>query len=260
MKCPRTHNFGVVLLKSIVLTITALLIFVAAPPIFTQSTDTFKILQLLQNEADLSIVAFNIQGTFEENDVVNIHSNGVFIKAKSINTPDLAGTHEIAIGNISLDVFKSGDNQIIASIERDGEIVAETNPFQLTIQEQPGKPTITVLVNKEKSLIAVDVTSNFEENDTVKVFLNGVKIREKIAVLNEAQKGAVRISGIQMSELRIGENFFRASILREGSEGEKSDQSEKIIVEEKAETTEEIPEEITVMQCVEYINPTESYR
>ena len=140
-------------------------------PVFTQNTDEFRITQLLQNEDNETVVAFNIHGTYKRDDLVNLYANEQFIKSKLIDDSKLVGTHEILIENISIDVLDSGKNQIVAKIERGGVEVEETEPFHLTIQTTPDKPTITVLVNDDENLIAIDVEGFFEENDIVKVFL-----------------------------------------------------------------------------------------
>ena len=229
-------------------------------PVFTQNTGEFQITQLLQNENNPSIVAFNVYGTFEENDVVNIYSSETFIKGKLINTPELIGTKEITIGNISTDIFQKGENLIVAKIERNGSEVSETQPFHLTIQEPPGKPTVMALVNEEKKLIAIDVTGDFEENDVVKIFLNGNEITARTLSSNEVLQREMRVAGIEMGDLQTGENYFEASILRNGHESEKSEKSEKIIVEEMAEEPEVAPPQpqqqiISTEQCIEYSDP-----
>ena len=239
------------------------------PNLLAQNTDTFQITQVLQNDGDTSIIAFSIYGTFEENDVVNLYSNDVFIKAKPINTPELARTREITLENISIDAFEKGENQIVAKIERNGEEVAETPVFQLTIQQAPNKPTILVLVDREQGLVAVDISSDFERGDSVRLLLNGIRTRERGVTSDELILNTVRIAGISMDSLRIGENYFEATVVREGHESERSDQSERITVEEvtieemlaeEAVTETPIAEETAVaeqlqQQCVAYSEP-----
>ena len=148
---------------------------------FAQSRDgnDFRITQILQNDVNRSIVAFKVFGSFRGEDVVNIYSNDVFVKAKAINTSDLIGTKEITVDNISIDVFQTGDNLIVARLERSGAEVQRTPTFRLTIQEPPEAPTITALVNREENLVGLDIEGVFEENDIVRVFLNGAEMQTR---------------------------------------------------------------------------------
>lgn len=238
---------------------TGLINNIISLPAFAQNTGVFQITQLLQNESDPSIVAFKVYGTFRENDVVNIYANGVFIKAKPINTPDLAGIKEITVENISVDVFQRGVNKIVAKIERDGSEKEETPPFQLTIQEPPSKPSVTILISENEDMIAVDVTGDLEEGDSVSLFLNELHIRARTVTHEEATTGVVHITGILTNTLRVGENVFEANILRGKYKSDKSEKSNPIIIEEliKEEPKEEVVEKIGTVQCVKYDDPKE---
>ena len=259
MECVRTRKYSSVVLNTILLGMCVLsvgLLTLHKAPVFTQNTDEFRITQLLQNEDNETVVAFNIHGTYKRDDLVNLYANEQFIKSKLINDSKLVGTHEILIENISIDVLDNGENQIVAKIERGGVEVEETEPFHLTIQTTPDKPTITVLVNKDEDLIAIDVEGFFEENDIVKVFLNGNETTTRTVSSNEVFYRKVRIAGIEMRDLQVGENYFEASILRQEYESERSDKSEKIIVEEMQEQeTAPAPQTVGAAQCVSYDSP-----
>ena len=240
--------------EMLLLLVCVLLLHHAAPHIFAQSgsPNRFHIVQMLQNETNQSVVAFEVQGSFKENDVVSMYSNDVFIKALAINTPELIGTKKITISNISVDVFQEGDNLIVAKIERDGVELLRTPAFRLTIKSPPSRPTVAVLANQEEGLLAVDVSGVFEEGDVVKVFLNKSEIRSKTLTEEEAQQETVRMEDIPMEALRTGENFFTASITREKYESNQSEKSESITIEE---TPEEEINETDTQQCINYKVP-----
>ncbi len=219
-----------------------------------ESTDDFRITQILRNDNDLSIVAFTLYGSFENEDVINVYSNDVFIKAKAINTPELIGTKEITIDNISIDVFQTGDNLVVARLERSGTEVQRTSAFRLTIQEPPEAPTITALVNKEKNLIGLGIDGIFEENDIVRVFLNGVEIRAKTIMSTDANEKVIQITGIPIDTLPIGENFFTASIRRGEHESKQSKKSDPVIIKDIEEEKKE-KERANLLQCANYTEP-----
>ena len=216
-----------------------------------ESTDDFRITQILRNDNDLSIVAFTLYGTFENEDVVNMYTNDVFIKAKAINTPELVGTKEIIIDNISIDVFQTGDNLIIAQLERSGTVIQRTPTFRLTIQEPPNAPTITALVNKTKDLLGLNIDGVFKEGDIIRVFLNDNEIRAKTIIPADVGEKVIQITGIPIDTLPIGENFFTASIRRGEHESEQSKKSDPVVIKNK----EEEEERENLLQCANYTDP-----
>ena len=218
------------------------------------SSDDFRITQILRNDNNLSVVAFTLYGSFENEDVVNIYSNDVFIKAKAINTPDLIGTKEITIDNISIDVFQTGDNLIIAQLERSGTVIQRTPAFRLTIQEPPEAPTVTTLTNKEKNLIGLSIEGIFKENDIIRVFLNDAEIRAKTILPADVGERVVQITGIPIDTLIIGENFFTASIRRGEHESKRSEKSNPVIIQDAEEQKRE-EERINLLQCANYTEP-----
>ena len=223
-----------------------------------ESSEDFRIAQILRNEADLSVVAFTLHGIFENEDVINIYSNDIFIKAKAINAPELVGQKEITIDNISIDVFQTGDNLVIARLERDGTEVQRTPAFRLTIQEPPEAPTLTVLANKEKSLIRIDVQGIFEENDIVRIFLNDVEFRATAITPAEVGESTIQITDISINTLPVGENFFTASIRRSEHESEKSERSDPVVVKD-AEEEERKREREKLLQCANYNEPQKTH-
>ncbi|MCY4576905.1 MAG: peptidoglycan-binding protein [Candidatus Kaiserbacteria bacterium] len=220
-----------------------------------QGEGDFRIVQMLRNNINPSVVAFQVYGTFESEDVVNMYSNDVFIKAKAINTPDAIGTKEITIENISIDVFQTGDNLIVAKIERAGAVVQRTPAFRLTVQEPPPIPTVRALVNQEEELIGLDITAAFKENDVIRVFLNDAEIRTKTILLADIGKETVRIAGIPIETLRIGQNFFTASVSRGEAVSERSERSEPILIEDPTEEEEKEEEGAALLQCATYGEP-----
>lgn len=222
------------------------------------SSDDFRVTQILRNDENLSVVAFTVYGTFENEDVVNIYNNDIFIKAKAINAPDLIGTKEIIIDNISIDVFQTGDNLVVARLERSGTEIERTSAFRLTIQEPPETPTTTALVNKEKSLIGLSISGFFEENDIVRIFLNGVELRARTIALDEIGEKTIQITGIPIDTLPIGENFFTASIRRGRHESKQSKKSDPVVIKD-AEEEEKKREQINLLQCANYAEPEEIF-
>ena len=191
-------------------------------------------------------MAFGVYGDFQDADVINLYNNDIFIKARAINAPELVGTQEVTVENISSDVFQAGDNLIVARLERGGREVLRTQAFRLIVQEPPAAPAIAVLADRDEQTIAVDVTGIFEEYDTVRVFLGGSEIASKEISASDASKKTIRIDGIAFDVLQPGENFFTASIMRGGHEGSQSKQSAPVVIEEESE---EITEDL---QCVRY--------
>ena len=249
----KQHNFRKITVNiSIALSIVIGLMW--AITTVAQSQD-LVITQILQSEENPSIVAFTVRGVFRRNDVVNIYANDAFIKAKPINTPDLVGPGEVDVENISVDVFRAGENRIVAKIERNGAERIETQPFTLTIQEPPEKPVVTASLHKEQGFIDITVTSVFEKDDIVRLFLNGTEVHQKILTEKDAQQESVQITNIQMNSLGVGiENFFEVTVRRGNRESEKSERSESIFIEseEDAVATEQ---EGVVYQCVQYNDP-----
>ena len=210
---------------------------------YAQENTPFRITKLLRGANNPDIIAFKVYGTFKLNDVVNIYSNDAFIKSKVINKEEDVGAKEITVENISADVFKEGDNLIIARVERDGVNQARTPVFRLTIKPPPTTPDIVVLLNKEKNLYAIDIRSNFENDDEVVVYLNDSKIHTQKVTSGEVTQKKVRVANINADTLRIGENFFQASIRREGYESKKSSKEDPVVIKSEEEES----------QCVDYI-------
>ena len=218
-----------------------------------ESTLDFQIRQILRNDANPSVVAFLLYGTFEDQDVINMYSNDVFIKAKAINTADLVGTGEVTVDNISVDVFQTGDNLIVAKLERSGTELFRTPAFRLTVQEPPAVPTVEPLVNEEEGLIGLNITGSFKENDIVRVFLNDAEVRAKtILAVDAGDEKTLQIVGIPIDTLVVGENFFTASVRRGEHESERSEKSDPVVIKE-AEEVEEEP--VVPLYCAIYTDP-----
>ena len=226
-----------------------LVVFGAVTFSFAQQADPgFQVREVLRNEANPSVVAFTLYGTFEDQDVVNLYSNDVFIKAKAINTPALVGTKEITIDNISVDVFQTGDNLIVAKIERAGSEIVRTAAFRLTVQEPPTAPTIVPLVNHEEGKVGLNITGSFRENDIVRVFLNDNEVRAKTITAADAGDKTIQVVGISIDTLVIGNNFFTVSIRRGEHESDRSEKSTPVVIEEP----EVEPEPAPLLQCASY--------
>ena len=225
---------------------------------FAQNTGSdFRIEQMLRNKLNPSVVAFELYGSFERDDVVNLYSNDVFIKAKVLNTPELVGAKKIiTIDNISVDVFTEGDNLIEARIERRGIVVDRTPAFRLTVQEPPPVPVVEVLVNEEKGLVGLNITGPLRENDIVRIFLNDVEVRAKTVVLADVLEEVVQVVGISLETFVIGENFFTASVRRGEVESARSQQSEPIVVQDPEEERQKL-EVAALLQCATYDEPNE---
>ena len=224
---------------------------------FAQDTGVgFRVKQILRNNLNPSVVAFELHGTFEEDDVVNVYSNDVFIKAKVLNTPDLIGTRDITVDNISVDVFTEGDNLIEARIERGGVVVERTPAFRLMVQEPPPVPTVEVLVNEEEGLVGLNITGAFRENDIVRIFLNDAEVRAKTVVFADVVNEVVRVVGIPLETFVVGENFFTASVRRGEVESARSQQSEPIVVKDPEEERQQL-EMAALLQCATYDEPKE---
>ena len=218
--------------------------------VFARNNPDFRIEQMFRNETDAAIVAFTVYGTFRDQDVVNLYSNDVFIKAKAINTSDLIGTKTITIDNISTDVFQTGDNLIVAKIERSGTEVSKTPAFRLVVQEPPDIPTITALINKEQGLIGLNISGDFKPNDIVRVFLNDIEFRATTIPSTEPVQEEVQIASIPIDNLQIGENFFTASIRRGENESEQSEKTDPIVIEEPKKE-----EPVELLHCASYGEP-----
>ena len=217
--------------------------------VFAQEGVDFWITQILRNDVNPSVVAFTLYGSFKNEDVVNMYSNDVFIKAKAINTPELVGKKEITIDNISVDVFQTGDNLIVAKLERSGTEVMRTPAFRLTVQEPPIAPTVEVLLSKEEDLIGLNITGIFQENDVIQVFLNDIENRTKTLSFDESDQKTISIVGIPIDELQIGENFFTVSIRRGERESDRSKKSDPVVIEEPEKKVVEL------LQCAKYDEP-----
>ena len=88
------------------------------------------VLRVLQNENNPDVIAIAVFGVFQENDVLNIYTNDVFIKAKIIGADDAhAGGAEVQVGDISSSVLTGGENNITAQVERQGLVVQRSTVY-----------------------------------------------------------------------------------------------------------------------------------
>ena len=208
----------------------------------------FSVREIQQSEENPSVIAFVVSGTFLENDVVNLYTDGSFVKSKVIGGEDTGGTL-ITLGNISVDVFRNGMNSIVAKIERDGVEVSETPVFRLTIQEPLAAPDISASL--DSGSVTVTVFSDFlREGDVVTVFLNGIDLLAGTAGADDASGGMMRFTDISGDLLSTGSNMFEAYIARGGRESERG--QTVLSVEEEEEEEEVSP--VGSGQCVSYVS------
>ena len=171
----------------------------------------FAVERLLQSASDASIVAIEVKGSFERNDVLNVYTNDRFIKSKVIEASDAGGSKVVVIKNISVDVLRSGENDITVAIERRGEEVLRTEPFRVTIQNIPDRPV--VVVAEEADGYKVTISGSFQKDDIVAVFLNDVEEVTVPITDNLVESGDVSVT-IPFSSFFNGDNRVEALVRR----------------------------------------------
>lgn len=236
------HSFRKGLYHLVLFTVICALMF-GISRVFAE--EDFRIRSILQSESDSTVVAFTVSGVFQENDVVNLYSNGSFIKSKVITEEENIGEKRITVGNISVDTFRNGLNEIVAKIEREGVELLETPVFQLTIQEPLEAPSVSA--SFDAGSVVVIVSGTVREGDVVAVFLDGVELRSRTVTADDASRQEVRVVGISEDDLRIGDNFFEARITRGGRESSIGRQTEPLVLEEEV-----VVPVISDGQCTQY--------
>ena len=214
-----------------------------------------QVLRVLQNENNPDVIAIAVFGIFQENDVLNIYTNDVFIKAKIIVADDVhAEGAEVQVGDISSSVLTGGENNITAQVERQGLVVQRSPALLLRVQDTPVPPSITITPDAEDENFAIDLSGSFADGDTLIVFLNGNEIRTKVLTADEAAQGTVTLPSVSLEELAIGENTFEALVSRGSVSSERAAHANPIVREVPEPEPEPEPEPLVIIspECVDY--------
>ena len=212
-------------------------------------TGTLVIEQLLQSESDPSIIAIEVRGTFETDDVLNVYANDQFIKSKVISSSEDGSDVAVTIRNISVDVLRTGANELTVSIERSGVDLQTSSTFRVVIQNIPDRPDIAV--TEGEGGYTVTVTGSFDENDVITVFLNGEPVTTVPATPDLVAAGEVSVT-VESSALADGDNAFEASIQRGDFDSGLSDRK---IVAVATVVEESVVRRLPV--CVRYVDQGE---
>ncbi|MDE0243481.1 MAG: peptidoglycan-binding protein [Candidatus Kaiserbacteria bacterium] len=222
------------------------LFVVGAAKGFAQDADFF-VSRLLQNETDESILAVEVQGDFIHNDVLNVYTNGQFIKSKVIEGSDIGDGKTVVVKNISVDVLRGGVNDITVAIERQGVEERQTEPFRITIQTVPDRPILAVTKVEEDGGYAAEVTTPFLVDDVVAVFLNGEEVVTVPVTDSLVEKGMVSVL-LQEALFIEGDNRIEALIRRGDLEGGLSSRETVTIASEE----EGVAVQSTIPSCFAY--------
>ena len=220
-------------------------------------TAVLSIKEVLKNQENAEVVAVSLLGTFSKNDIVNLYTNEVFIKAKIIGETIQEG--EILLENISTDVFVNGVNMITAKLERKGTLIGESQPYTLVVKNPPPTPDLAIVSDALKTQYTPRIAAPFKIGDILILSLNGKEVRTfTLATETEEPQRTVALAPIEKSQLIEGSNTFSAIIRRDGLESEAATALVIVAVEQK-EVVDEIEDtEVEVVipdpaLCTEYV-------
>lgn len=204
---------------------------------------SFRILGISQNEQNPSIVGVRITGTFEQEDIVSIYANENFIKAKVVDTAEAVVAGMLLVENISVDIFQSGENSIVARLERRGSVADETPTFELIIRGTPLRPVLTIdrLDEENGTVFIPTVVGTFLEDDQIILVLNDKEIHTHNITSEEADSGTVVLPSVGIDLLTIDDNLFSVFVRRGRFESQHAVLPEPIVLN-AADFKQEEPE------------------
>ena len=207
-------------------------------------SDALRVVRVLQNEENTSVVAVVVSGVFRADDLINIYTNDSFIKAKVVAAEEVSGeVSELQVGNISADVFVGGENRIIARLERRGLVEQQSPAFLLRVRNTPSRPSVSVRADSVAGVYTPSVSGDFETGDRIVVFLNGNEVRVKELTEEEASRDSVEIPPLALEELAVGENTFAAAVRRGSAVSERGVIGSPVVIEEEPSEPETEEEE-----------------